>query len=282
MVARARGLIRKAAGRVIRFANGWDMIELFLIGIGTGNPDHVTLEAAKAMNAADLILIPLKGEDKADLAGLRMAICRSCVTNPATLIESFDLPVRDPATADYLTRVADWHDAIAALWEDRIRVHLAAGGGPRVALLVWGDPSLYDSTLRIAERVRAHLPLMLRVIPGITAIQMLCAAHAIPLNDLAAPVVITTGRQLREHGWPDGADTAVVMLDAGGAFQSLASGGIDIWWGAYVGMAEQILIHGPLAEVSNMIIDVRAKARADHGWLMDIYLMRRRADCCSA
>ena len=253
------------------------MIELFLIGIGTGNPDHVTAEAAKAMDAADLILIPLKGEDKADLAGLRMAICRSCVTNPATRIDAFDLPVRDPATPDYLTRVADWHDAIAALWEDRIRAHLAGGGGPRVALLVWGDPSLYDSTLRIAERVGKRLPLTLRVIPGITAIQMLCAAHAIPLNDLAAPVVITTGRQIRDNGWPEGADTAVVMLDAGGAFQSLAPDGIHIWWGAYVGMAEQILIEGPLADVGARIVERRAKARADHGWIMDIYLMRRAA-----
>lgn len=252
------------------------MIELFLIGIGTGNPDHVTAEAAKAMDAADLILIPLKGDDKADLAGLRMAICRSCVTNPATRIESFDLPVRDPATPDYLTRVADWHDAIAALWEDRIRAHLAAGGGPRVALLVWGDPSLYDSTLRIAERVGKRLPLTLRVIPGITAIQMLCAAHAIPLNDLAAPVVITTGRQIRDNGWPEGADTAVVMLDAGGAFQTLDPAGVHIWWGAYVGMTEQILIAGPLADVAARIVDLRAKARADHGWIMDIYLMRRR------
>lgn len=257
------------------------MIELFLIGIGTGNPDHVTAEAAKAMNAADLILIPLKGADKADLAGLRMAICRACVTNPTTRIVSFDLPVRDAATPDYLSRVADWHDAIAALWEDRIRAHVAEGGGPRVVLLVWGDPSLYDSTLRIAERVGRRLPLTLRVIPGITAIQMLCAAHAIPLNDLAAPVVITTGRQLRDRGWPDGADTAVVMLDAGGAFQSLAPEGIDIWWGAYVGMAEQILIQGPLAEVGSKIVEVRAQARAAYGWIMDIYLMRLRDDSYS-
>ena len=251
------------------------MIELFLIGIGTGNPDHVTAEAAKAMNAADLILIPLKGEDKADLAGLRMAICRSAVTNPATRIEGFDLPVRDSATPDYLSRVADWHDAIAGVWEARIRAHLAAGGGPKVALLVWGDPSLYDSTLRIADRVGRRLPLTLRVIPGITAIQMLCAAHAIALNDLGAPVVITTGRRLRDEGWPPGADTVVVMLDAGGAFQTLDPAGIHIWWGAYVGMTEQILIEGPLADVGARIVEMRAKARAEHGWIMDIYLLRK-------
>lgn len=251
------------------------MIELTLIGIGTGNPDHVTLEAVKAMNAADLILIPLKGEDKADLAGLRLEICRACVTNPATRIESFDLPVRDPGTPDYLRRVNDWHDEIAAVWAASIATHLGQGGGAKMAFLVWGDPSLYDSTLRIAERLARQMSLRLKVIPGITAIQTLCAAHAIPLNDLAAPVTITTGRRLRDTGWPEGADTAVVMLDSGGAFATLDPAGVHIWWGAYVGMENQILLSGPLAEMADLITETRAKARADHGWIMDIYLMRR-------
>lgn len=251
------------------------MITLSLIGIGTGNPDHVTAQAVKAMNAADLILIPLKGDDKADLAGLRQAICQSCVTNTVTRIEGFDLPVRDPATPDYLTRVNDWHDAIAAVWRDRITAHLEQGGGPRVALLVWGDPSLYDSSLRIAARVGRDLPLSLDVIPGLTSIQVLCAAHAIPLNDLGASVVITTGRQLRGAGWPVAAETVVVMLDSGGAFAMLEMADYHIWWGGYVGMQNQILISGPLAEVADQIISIRARAKADHGWIMDIYLLRK-------
>lgn len=252
------------------------MIEMFLIGIGTGNPGHVTAEAAAAMNAADLVLIPLKGEDKADLAGLRREICATCIQTPATRIEEFDLPQRDAARPDYLGGVDDWHAAIATVWETRIRAHLAAGGGPRVALLVWGDPSLYDSTLRIAARLAQHLPLNLRVLPGITAIQALCAAHAIPLNDLGAPVTITTGRRLRSEGWPGTADTVVVMLDAGGAFTALPPDGIEIWWGAYVGMEQQSLIHGPLAEVGPRILATRAALRQAQGWIMDIYLMRRR------
>ncbi|MGL6209164.1 MAG: SAM-dependent methyltransferase, partial [Paracoccaceae bacterium] len=42
------------------------MIDLTLVGIGTGNPDHLTLQAIKALNAADLVLIPQKGAEKAD------------------------------------------------------------------------------------------------------------------------------------------------------------------------------------------------------------------------
>ena len=249
------------------------MIELTLIGIGTGNPDHLSLQAVAEIAAADLILIPLKGAGKEDLAGLRRAICDRHA-GPQTRIIEFDLPRRDAGDPDYKHGVTRWHDAIAESWQQAIRTHLPDLSG-RVALLVWGDPSLYDSTLRIAERVARRLPLNLRVIPGITAIQALCAAHAIPLNAVGAPVQITTGRQLRDHGWPAGADRIVVMLDGDCAFQGLDPKGVTIWWGAYLAMPEEMLFHGPLAATGPRIVKARAEARARHGWIMDIYLLER-------
>ena len=183
-------------------------MELFLIGIGTGNPEHLTLQAIRLMNEADLILIPRKGEGKEDLADLRRDIVASVVKSDRVAIAEFDLPVRDPNIADYKVRVDHWHDAIALVWQEAIARHPAAG---KVALLVWGDPSLYDSTLRIAGRL-SPAPKM-TVVPGITSIQGLTAAHAIPLNAIGAPFVVTTGRRLRDEGWPLGVDTAVFMLD---------------------------------------------------------------------
>lgn len=243
------------------------MTVLHLIGIGTGNPDHLTRQAIRALNEADLVLIPRKGETKADLAELRRSICAEVITNPGTCIAEFDYPIRD-AEADYAQAVEGWHDAIARVWSETI----AANGSPeRVALLVWGDPSLYDSTLRIAAR----LGLETRVVPGITSLQALTAAHAIPLNDIGAPVVITTGRQLRDHGWPADAQTVAVMLDGNCSFQTLDPTGIYIFWGAYVGMKEQVLFAGPLAETGPQIVTARAQARAEHGWIMDIYLLRK-------
>ncbi len=249
------------------------MLELDLVGIGTGNPDHLTLQAIKALNSADLVLIPRKGETKADLAELRRAICAEVVTNPATRIAGFDLPVRDERTADYRQRVDDWHDAIAQVWTETILAEIGPKG--RVALLVWGDPSLYDSTLRIAGRLTESLDLRVRVIPGITSLQALTAAHAIPINDIGAPFLVTTGRKLREKGWPEGVDTVAILLDGECSFQVLAPDGLHIWWAAYVGMKEEIILSGPLAALSAKIVETRAKARAAHGWIMDIYILRR-------
>jgi precorrin-6A synthase len=249
------------------------MIELLLIGIGTGNPEHLTLQAIKALNSADLILIPRKGADKADLAELRRSICTKVVTNPATDIVEFDLPRRDQSNPDYRSGVDDWHDAIAEVWSETITSELSGGGS--VALLVWGDPALYDSTLRIASRLNPAP--RVRVIPGITAIQALTASHAIPLNEIGAPFLVTTGRRLREAGWPAGTNTLVVMLDGDCAFQHLEPSGVTIWWGAYVGMPQQITLTGPLAETGPLILKARAEAREVHGWIMDVYLLRRES-----
>jgi precorrin-6A synthase len=248
------------------------MQHLTLVGIGTGNPNHLTRQAVQALNAADLILIPRKGDTRADLADLRRAICAEVVTNPATALVEIDLPVRDEGIADYVARVEDWHDRIAAVWAAAVAGHPGPHG--RVALLVWGDPSLYDSTLRIAARL-TPAP-QVTVVPGITALQALTAAHAIPLNALAGPVTITTGRRLRDHGWPAEADRVAVMLDGECAFQTLPPDGLTIWWGANIGLPEQALDHGPLDRAKPRILAARAALRARHGWVMDIYLLARQ------
>ena len=247
------------------------MLTLSLIGIGCGDPAQLTLAAIRAINAADLVLIPRKGTAKSDLAELRRTICADVLTNDETRVAEFDLPARDAGEADYRKGVDDWHDAVAATWSQAITGHLGSTG--RVAMLIWGDPSLYDSSLRIARRLDP-LPTV-EVVPGITSIQALCAAHALPLNDIGKPFLVTTGRRLREDGWPDGTDTVVVMLDGDAAFQSLESMGLYIWWGAYLGMPDQIIMSGELAEVGSRIVAARQEVRERHGWIMDSYILKR-------
>ncbi|MBM3645839.1 MAG: precorrin-6A synthase (deacetylating) [Alphaproteobacteria bacterium] len=243
------------------------MAELWLIGIGTGNPAHVTLEAREAIQQAALVMVPRKGPDKSDLAELRHQILAE--SNSTAPVAEFDMPVRDESLP-YAERVTRWHDEIARIWADTMAA--AQPKGP-VALLVWGDTGLYDSTLRIADRLRPRP--RLRVLPGITALQALTAAHAIPFNTVNGAVTVTTGRRLRDHGWPADTETVAVMLDGECSFQRLSPDGLHIWWGAFLGMAEQVLEAGPLAEAAPRILATRAKARARHGWIMDSYLLRR-------
>ncbi|KRR02215.1 precorrin 6A synthase [Bradyrhizobium jicamae] len=249
------------------------MLTLSLIGIGCGDPEHLTLAAVRAINAADLVLIPRKGDVKSDLAELRRTICAQVLRNDRTRIAEFVIPVREAYQEDYRKGVDEWHDALAATWSQEIAQHLGSEG--RVALLIWGDPSLYDSSLRIARRLDPSPAI--EVVPGITSIQALCAAHSLPLNDVGEPFLVTTGRRLCEGGWPHGTNTVVVMLDGGAAFQSLDPAGLHIWWGAYLGMREEITMSGALAEVGPIIVAARQRARGRHGWIMDSYILKRRS-----
>ena len=106
------------------------MITLFLIGIGTGNPDHLTGQAITALNAADLILIPRKGEAKSDLADVRRTDPvagpdRARSRSPNTTCRP------GPIRTDYLGAVNDWHDAIAQVWADTIAAACPAAATSR-------------------------------------------------------------------------------------------------------------------------------------------------------
>ena len=51
------------------------MNNINLIGVGTGNLEHLTIEAINILNESDLILVPKKSEDTKDLINLRYEIC---------------------------------------------------------------------------------------------------------------------------------------------------------------------------------------------------------------
>lgn len=249
--------------------------ELLLIGIGTGNPEHLTREAENAIRQADLVLLPNKEDNKAELAQVRMALLDRLQVAQLR-IAHFHMPLRRRQGADYGIQVDEWHDSIAERWRECIAEHLPSGhAARRVALLVWGDPALYDSTMRIAARLGLPGELV-RVVPGITSMQVLCSAHGIALNDVGEPFLVTTGRKLRESGWPAGINTLVVMLDGQTSFNQVNEPGVRIFWGAYLGMPQQVLMSGVLDEtLKQAICREREQARERHGWIMDIYLLRR-------
>ncbi|MCD2511447.1 precorrin-6A synthase (deacetylating) [Comamonas endophytica] len=253
------------------------MLELFLVGIGTGNPDHLTREAENAIRNADLVLLPHKEANKAELAQVRLTMLQQLGVGDER-IAHFEMPQRRQQGDDYGQQVDEWHDAIARRWQASLSAHLPAGTG-RVALLVWGDPALYDSTLRIAARLGLAAA-QVRVVPGISSMQVLCSAHGIALNEIGAPFLVTTGRQLRDQGWPECIGTLVVMLDGQCSYEQVHLPDVEIYWGAYLGMPQQILLHGRLPQAAAEISARRAQARQEHGWIMDIYLLRRPGTGC--
>ena len=66
------------------------------------------------------------------------------------------------------------------------------------------------------------------------------------------------------------------MLDGEQTFARIAPGDLEIHWGAYLGTPDEILVSGPLQDVRDEILRVRAEAAARKGWMFDTYLLRRR------
>ena len=248
---------------------------VLVIGIGAGNPEYVTIQAVNALNRAAVLFVPNKG-GKEGLAKLRREICDRFIKDHAYRIVDFDVPDREKSSLRYRDGVAAWRGKVESVYERLLTDEL--GEGETGAFLVWGDPSLYDGTLRILDSISAKgtIALDYEVIPGISSVQALAARHKVALNLVGEAITITTGRRLAE-GYPENAGSVVVMLDGEGAFKTIDAD-VDIRWGAYVGTEDEILVSGKLRDVADEIERLKTAARKKHGWIMDTYLLTRSSD----
>lgn len=253
-----------------------------VIGIGAGSPGHVTAEAAEALAEVDVFLVADKGDAKDELVAVRRAICdRFVPADHAYEFVTVPDPTRGPdaerGSREYAQGVRDWH---AARTDAYVRIIEQLPADVVVGFLVWGDPAFYDSTIRVVDAIGERIPTTVRVLPGISAFQTLAAAHGIVLHRVGEPVHVTTGRRLVDE-WSRAESaglalgTVVVMLDGHLHCRELAATHPDtvIHWGAYVGMPQQELRSGRLADVIDDIVDLRARLREEHGWVMDVYAL---------
>lgn len=250
------------------------MKKLMVIGIGAGNPDYITLQAVKALNRVDVFFLMDKGPSKDKLIDLRREICERYIGDHVHRFVEAHSPERERGEVDYTSSVQELNLAKQLTFERLIDEELSddqCGG-----FLVWGDPALYDSTIRILQAILAsgRCAFEFEVIPGITSVQALAAQHKVPLNSIGRSIEITTGRRLAA-GQVSDADSLVVMLDAQDAYRQVADRETQIYWGAYLGTPDELLISGRLEDVADEIERVRKAAREAHGWIMDTYLLRK-------
>lgn len=136
---------------------------LYLVGVGPGDPELLTLKAARLLGAVPVVAYPETGEDKA----LALAIARHLV-NPGAERLSVAIPMRverAPAQAAY--------DAAATA----IRAHLEADRD--VGYLCAGDPLFYGSAMYLIPRIAPHASI--EIVPGVTSLTAAAAAIGRPL-----------------------------------------------------------------------------------------------------
>jgi len=247
-------------------------VRVRILGVGMG-PQHVTPEVAAELQSVDYVVAAFKGPDD-ELLALRWEIVEAYTDGSIDVVAVQD-PERDRSTGlddqGYQRAVADWHDARAEAYAEVLRKR-----GGTAAFLVFGDPSLYDSTIRVIEKIqKLGVPVEFDVLPGISAPQLLAARHRIVLHEVGRSVHVTTGRLLQE-AVAAGLDNIVAMLNP--PPERFDVTGLDdwsVWWAANLGATGERLIAGRFGDVDLQIAKARAQARAEAGFVMDIYLFRR-------
>ena len=106
---------------------------IYVIGIGAGNPEHLTLQAVAAMNRVDVFFTIDKGAvdggATADLAALRAELLARHVTRPHRVVVAPEVP-RDRDLADptaYVDTATRWQLRRGMLYEGMIAKELRPG-----------------------------------------------------------------------------------------------------------------------------------------------------------
>ncbi|WP_193612762.1 precorrin-2 C(20)-methyltransferase [Nocardioides lijunqiniae] len=141
------------------------------VGLGPGDPELVTLKAARLIGAADVVAFHA-GVGKQSNA---RRIAASLI--PATAVEE---ELRYPVTTGPTAHPGGYAGAMAEFYAEsatRLAVHLEAGRD--VVLLAEGDPLFYGSFMYMHDLLAPRFPT--EIVPGVPAFAAATAAAATPL-----------------------------------------------------------------------------------------------------
>ena len=173
------------------------------VGVGPGDPDLVTIRAARLIAAADVVAYHCAAHGR--------SIARAAA-EPYLRDGQAEEVLRYPVTTQACDHPGGYAGAMAEFYAEaagRLAGHLQHGRD--VVVLCEGDPSLYGSYLHLHERLGGQFRSVM--VPGISSVSAAAAAAAVPLvqNDETLTVLPGTlpADQLRAR--LAGADAAAVL-----------------------------------------------------------------------
>lgn len=171
------------------------------IGVGTGDPELLTVKAVRTLTALDVLIAPLSKEGRTSVA--YQAAKPYLTERTEVVFRVFPMRLqkegRDAAVNSASDEIAAWTSA-----------------GKQVGIVTLGDPMLY-STYIYLERRLAALQVLCRAIPGVTSFSAAAARAGFVLAEQGERVAIVPS--VHENGGLDNllqnVDTAVLMKASG-------------------------------------------------------------------
>jgi len=150
---------------------------LYAVGVGPGDPELLTLKAARVLRTADVIVAPT---GQAEAASYALGIVADHLDRDRQLILERVFPMsRDEA------ELQPYWEATAL----EVAGHLHAGR--TVAFVTIGDPLLYSTFLYLLRILRERYPeIAIEIVPGITSVGASAAAAGVPLAMAAERLAI--------------------------------------------------------------------------------------------
>jgi precorrin-2/cobalt-factor-2 C20-methyltransferase len=175
------------------------------VGVGPGDPELITVKAAKLLKTADVISIPKAHENKPSLA----------LTIVKQILEERESP---PEVLELVFPMIQNKKELKDAWSANAQIIAKkAKTGKTIAFITLGDPMFFSTFIYLCQRMKNEYPeVRLEIIPGVTSLTACAAVSKIPLaekNEVVA--IIPSGvdpdriKELAKH-----ADSLVLMKGA--------------------------------------------------------------------
>jgi precorrin-2 C20-methyltransferase/precorrin-3B C17-methyltransferase len=157
-----------------------DSGSLFGVGLGPGDPELMTVKAARLIAAAPVVAYHSARHGRSIARSIAAAHLR-----PEQIEEVLVYPVTTEETPDYRALVEEHYDA----WAARLAAHLDAGRD--VVVLCEGDPFFYGSYMHMHKRLSRRY--RTEVVPGVTSVSGASAVLGRPLVERDEVLTVLPG-----------------------------------------------------------------------------------------
>lgn len=148
--------------------------KLYVIGVGPGDPELLTLKAARILREVNVICVPKGREEGSSLA---LSIVKKALDVREKDIIEAHFPMKK-------TTAAEHGNELQSKWQNTVETVLnRLNQGQDMAFITLGDPSIYSTFFYLYDRLIELSPdLSIEIIPGVSSINASAAKAHISLG----------------------------------------------------------------------------------------------------